>query len=71
MRKIFAFLIGIFLGALVGSTIALLLAPASGEQLRAQLRQRAEAVVTEVRQAAQQRRIELEQRLQELRAPRA
>lgn len=71
MRKIFAFLIGIFLGALVGSTIALLLAPGSGEQLRAQLRQRAEAVVTEVRQAAQQRRIELEQRLQELRAPRA
>lgn len=71
MRKIFAFLIGIFLGALVGSTITLLLAPASGEQLRAQLRQRTQAVVAEVRQAAQQRRIELEQRLQELRAPRA
>ncbi|MFN3742032.1 MAG: YtxH domain-containing protein [Anaerolineales bacterium] len=71
MRKIFAFLIGVLLGGLVGSTIALLLAPASGEQLRAQLRQRAQSVVTEVRQAAQQRRIELEQRLQELRAPRA
>lgn len=71
MRKIFAFLIGVFLGGLVGSTIALLLAPASGEQLRAQLRQRAQSVVTEVRQAAQRRRIELEQRLQELRAPRA
>ncbi|MEJ5240615.1 MAG: YtxH domain-containing protein [Anaerolineales bacterium] len=71
MRKIFAFLIGVFLGGLVGSTIALLLAPASGEQLRSQLRQRAQAVSEEVRQAAFQRRIELEKRLQELRSPRA
>ncbi len=68
MRKIFAFLIGVLLGSLVGSTIVLLLAPASGEQLRAQLRQRAQAVAAEVRKATEQRRIELEQRLQELRS---
>jgi gas vesicle protein len=68
MRKIFAFLTGVLLGSLVGSTIALLLAPASGEQLRAQLRQRAQVVAAEVRKATEQRRIELEQRLQELRS---
>ncbi len=67
MRKIFAFLIGVLLGSLVGSTIALLLAPTSGEQLRARLRQRVQAVTAEVRQAMEQRRIELEQHLQELR----
>lgn len=71
MRKIFAFLIGVLLGGLVGSTIALLLAPASGEQLRAQLRQRTGQFVSEIRQAAETRRVELEQRLQELRSPRA
>ncbi|HCB01263.1 MAG TPA: YtxH domain-containing protein, partial [Anaerolineae bacterium] len=39
MRRMFGFLIGTFVGALVGSVIALLLAPESGESLRNQLRQ--------------------------------
>ena len=34
MRRMFGFLIGIVVGALVGSTVALLLAPESGEQIR-------------------------------------
>ena len=38
MRRMFGFLIGIFVGALVGSTVALLLAPESGEEIRAELR---------------------------------
>jgi gas vesicle protein len=67
----FGFLIGTFVGALVGSTIALLLAPESGDELRAQLRERGQNFVGEVRQAADVRRIELKDRLDTLRAPKA
>ena len=71
MRKMFGFLIGVFVGALVGSTIALLLAPESGDELRAQLRERGQNFMGEVRQAADARRIELKDRLDTLREPRA
>jgi gas vesicle protein len=66
----FGFLIGIMVGALVGSTIALLLAPESGEELRAQLRERGQNFMGEIRHAADTRRIELKDRLETLRAPR-
>jgi len=65
------FLIGILVGALVGATVALLLAPESGQQLRAALRARGEGLVDDIRRAAEARRVELTQRLEELRAPRA
>ena len=71
MRKIFGFLIGAFVGGLVGATIALLLAPDSGEELRTELRQRGAAFTAEIRQAATARQIELQERLDTLRAPRA
>jgi len=67
----FGFLIGIVVGGLVGSTIALLMAPEAGEQLRSELRGRGEGFFNDVRQAADERRIELRQRLDEMRAPRA
>lgn len=70
MRKMFGFLIGIFVGSLVGSTIALLLAPDSGEELRAQLRERGQNFVGEIRNAADVRRIELKDRLETLQKPR-
>jgi gas vesicle protein len=68
MRKIFGFMIGIFVGALVGSTIALLLAPESGDNLRSSLRQRGQNFFGEIRQAADRRRIELKDRLENLRS---
>jgi gas vesicle protein len=71
MRRMFGFLIGIAVGGLVGSTIALLMAPESGEQLRMELRARGENFFNEVRHAADERRIELRQRLEEMREPRA
>jgi len=71
MRKMFGFLIGTFIGALVGSTIALLLAPESGDDLRGQLRERGQRFMGEIRHAADTRRIELKDRLDTLRAPRA
>ncbi len=70
MRRIFGFLIGIVVGGLIGSTIALLLAPEAGEKLRAQLRARGEGFFNEVRHAADERKIELRQKLDEMRAPR-
>lgn len=71
MRKMFGFLIGILVGSLVGSTIALLLAPESGDELRAQLRERGQSFMGEIRHAADVRRIELKDRLDTLRAPQA
>jgi gas vesicle protein len=66
----FGFLIGITVGGLVGSTIALLMAPESGDQLRSQIRERGQSFFNDVRSAADERRIELRQRLDEMRAPR-
>jgi gas vesicle protein len=71
MRKMLSFLIGITVGGLVGSSIALLMAPESGEHLRAELRVRGENFLNEVRHAADERKIELRQRLDQLREPRA
>jgi gas vesicle protein len=69
MRRTFGFLIGIAVGGLVGSTIALLMAPESGEQLRMELRARGENFFHEVRHAADERKIELRQRLEYMRSP--
>lgn len=70
MRRMFGFLIGVTVGGLVGSTIALLMAPESGEVLRSQLRERGQNFFYEVRHAADERKIELRQRLEEMRSPR-
>lgn len=70
MRKMFGFLIGVFVGGLVGSTIALLLAPESGDELRSELRERGQNFIGEVRYAADTRRIELKDRLESMRDPR-
>lgn len=70
MKRMFGFLIGVFAGAMIGSTIALLLAPESGEELRAQIRVRGQNFSNDIRHAADERKIELRQKLDELRAPR-
>lgn len=67
MRKFFSFLAGTVMGALVGATVALLLAPSSGETLRSQMRDRMATLQDELAQAATERRIELENYLASLR----
>ncbi|NOH00894.1 MAG: hypothetical protein HND47_02405 [Chloroflexi bacterium] len=70
MRRMFGFLMGIFVGGLVGAVVALLLAPESGETLRTQLRERGQNFLNDIRHSADARRIELRRRLDTLRAPR-
>jgi gas vesicle protein len=70
MRRMFGFLIGVFVGWLVGGTIALLLAPESGAEMRGQIRSRSANFLGEIKSAADSRRADLEKQLTELRAPR-
>ena len=70
MRRMFGFLIGVFVGGVVGSSIALLMAPESGENLRLQLRNRGQSLANDIRHSADVRRFELRNRLETMRAPR-
>lgn len=67
MRRMFSFLMGALTGALVGATVALLLAPSSGEELQARARERFTTVKDEVRQAYEARVAQLEAELESLR----
>ncbi len=71
MRKMFSFMIGIFVGSLTGASLALLLAPASGEKLREDLRARSTNFTQEIKLAADNRRKQLEDELDAMRAPRS
>ena len=68
MSRIANFMIGLLFGGMVGSALALLLTPVSGESLRNQMRETVIEVQEEVRQAANARRAELEKQLAALRA---
>lgn len=71
MKKFFSFMMGVIMGGLVGATIALLLAPFSGETLRAQIRERISTLQDELTEAAGTRRAELEKQLANLRQPKS
>ena len=70
MRYATNFLTGLLIGGLVGASVALLLAPRSGENLRLQIRSEVDRIQAGVKQAAQDRRAEMEKQLAALRAPR-
>ncbi len=69
MRKFFNFFMGLMMGGLVGATVALLLAPTSGEEMRGQLQEQSIRLREEVKAVADARRAELERELSALRAP--
>jgi len=69
MKRVMNFLIGAALGALVGATLAILLTPYSGDDLRTQVQTRVDRVRQEMENAANTRRAELEAHLQSLRSP--
>jgi hypothetical protein len=70
MNKFINFVAGATLGALVGATTALLLAPISGEEFQMQIKDQVEQIQLEVKTAASERRAELEEQLSTLREPR-
>jgi len=59
---------GAFWGAAIGSVIAVLYTPKSGEELRKELQEKSDLILTEVQKAAAQRQQELEE---EIRSPQA
>ena len=65
MRKAMAFVLGAVLGGVLGGVTALLLAPYSGEEMRSVIQKNVENIQIEIKEAAQQRRTELEEQLQE------
>ena len=69
MNRALNFLMGAFIGGFIGATIAILLAPSSGEEMRAEIWARTDRIRSEVAQAAADRRAELERQLAVLRAP--
>ena len=71
MRRAFSFFIGSLVGGLIGAAVRLLLAPSEGNDLRIQINDRVQGLAADIRQAANSKRIELQERLETLRAPRA
>jgi gas vesicle protein len=69
MRRFSNFIMGAFLGALVGAVAALLLAPASGEDLQTRARERLASLRDEVQDAYASRKSQLEAELEALRQP--
>lgn len=55
-----SFVIGFLFGAVIGAAVAAFMAPREGAALRAEIRQRLEAIAEEGRRAAAERRAELE-----------
>jgi len=62
------FLAGAVMGALVGATTAILLAPSSGDTLRTEIRGRGEKFLDQMRAAATEQRAELEAQLEKMRS---
>jgi gas vesicle protein len=69
MNRALNFLLGAAIGGFIGATLAILLAPSSGEELRSEIGMRKDRIRSEVVQAAADRRAELESQLAALRAP--
>jgi gas vesicle protein len=68
MRKIGILLFGTVLGGLVGSTLALLLTPVAGIEIRKKISNVIGNVRTEIINASKEKRLELETQLEQLRS---
>ena len=71
MRRVLSFFIGSLVGGIIGAAAALLFAPSAGKDLRMQINERAQGFAADIRNAATSKRIELQERLETLRSPRA
>jgi gas vesicle protein len=66
MNKMLSFVAGAFCGAIVGATAALLLAPASGEDLRIEMVNRWDEALAEAKQAMEETRLELQSQFDQM-----
>ena len=66
MKKAMAFIFGAVLGGVLGGITALMLAPYSGEELRTVIQKEVDNIQIEIKVAAQKKRAELEDQLDEL-----
>jgi gas vesicle protein len=71
MGKMSSVLSGLVLGVLVGMVLGLLLTPRSGEETRHLLQDRADSVLEQGRQAAEETRLELTRQFEDLKQTRA
>ncbi len=69
MKRAMSFIVGAVLGGITGATLAILLTPYSGDDLRGQVQSRVDRIRQEMENAATSRREELEAHLQSLRSP--
>jgi len=69
MAKFGKFIMGFFMGSLLGGAAALLFTPYSGENLRIEANQYIKKTQADIRLAAENKRVELEAQLNKLRAP--
>ncbi|HEY4693448.1 MAG TPA: YtxH domain-containing protein [Bellilinea sp.] len=69
MRRFVALIAGLLTGALVGGIVALMFAPSSGKNFQQQIGDSIDRLVGQVRQAADERRMDLEYELHKLRQP--
>jgi len=66
MKKAMVFIFGAVLGGILGGITALMLAPYSGEELRTVIQKEVDNIQIEIKEAAQKKRAELEEQLDEL-----
>ena len=69
MNRVISFISGAIMGALVGATLAILLTPASGEEIRTRMQDQIQKIQEEIKTATESRRAELEEQLATLRKP--
>jgi len=69
MQRTFSFIAGAFCGAVVGSVVALMLAPMSGRDLQVMGRARTDAAFAEIRKTYEEREAALRAQLAALKAP--
>ena len=67
MNKFWNFVGGLLLGLLVGTAAGLLMAPKPGDELRKELQQEIDDILSEARRASEMRRQEMEDQFSRLR----